>query len=247
MRAILTYHSIDESGSPISVSRASFARHVKWLLSGVVRVVPLEALLQLPSDAEAVAITFDDGIVNFGTVAAPLLLERGLPVTLFVVTDAVGTNNHWNGSVQRGIPSLRLLDWESLARLGENGVTIGSHTRTHPVLTRVERHVLNTEIHGSAARIQQETGARPRHFAYPFGQYDDAVMREAGRGFATACTTDFRILEDAEDPIALPRLDAFYLREEGRLEEWGTRQFQSYLRTRHRLRGLRAAIAGRFQ
>ena len=247
MRAILTYHSIDESGSPISVSRAAFGRHVRWLLSGVVRVVPLETLLQLPADAEAVAITFDDGIENFGTVAAPMLLERGLPVTLFVVTDAAGTNNRWNGQAQRGIPSLRLLDWPALARLGENGVTIGSHTRTHPVLTRVDRQVLNEEIHGSAARIRQETGAHPRHFAYPFGQYDDAVMREAGRVFATACTTDFRIFEDAEDPIALPRIDAFYVREEGRLEEWGTRQFRSYLRSRQRLRGLRAAIAGCFQ
>jgi peptidoglycan/xylan/chitin deacetylase (PgdA/CDA1 family) len=247
MRTILTYHSVDDSGSPISTSRADFTRHVKWLTSGVVRVVPLETLLHLPSDSDAVAITFDDGIENFATFAAPMLLERGLPVTLFVVTDSAGTNNQWQGSGTQGIPCLRLLEWSVLAHLAEQGVAIGSHTCTHPILTRVERQVLNTEIQRSAARIQQEIGAPPRHFAYPFGQYNEAVMREAGRVYTTACTTDFRVFEEAEDPLALPRLDAVYFREEGRLEKWGTPEFRSYLRVRHTLRGLRAAIAGRCQ
>ena len=40
MRAVLTYHSIDDSGSPISVRRDAFQRHVKWLASGQVAVAP---------------------------------------------------------------------------------------------------------------------------------------------------------------------------------------------------------------
>ncbi|TFG50637.1 MAG: polysaccharide deacetylase, partial [Gemmatimonadales bacterium] len=45
MRAILTYHSIDDSGSPISVAPEQFRAHVRWLQSGVIRVVPLAELL----------------------------------------------------------------------------------------------------------------------------------------------------------------------------------------------------------
>ena len=48
MRAILTYHSIDDSGSPISVSPAAFRRQLEWLVAERVRVVPLSELSHLP-------------------------------------------------------------------------------------------------------------------------------------------------------------------------------------------------------
>jgi peptidoglycan/xylan/chitin deacetylase (PgdA/CDA1 family) len=72
MRAILTYHSIDDSGSPISVAPEEFRAHVRWLGSGAVRVVPLAKLVTLPPDDDAVALTFDDAFENFSTIAAPL-------------------------------------------------------------------------------------------------------------------------------------------------------------------------------
>ena len=56
MRAILTYHSIDESGSPISVAPAAFRRHVEWLASGRVRVVSLEEIVRLNDAVDAVAL-----------------------------------------------------------------------------------------------------------------------------------------------------------------------------------------------
>jgi peptidoglycan/xylan/chitin deacetylase (PgdA/CDA1 family) len=110
MRAILTYHSIDESGSAISISESVFRGHVSWLARGGVRVVSLDALMRLPADANAVALTFDDGFVNFGDIAAPLLADHGLPSTLFVVSDAVGKTNRWPGRADRGIPELPLLN-----------------------------------------------------------------------------------------------------------------------------------------
>ena len=44
MRAILTYHSIDESGSPISMSEEVFRSQIAWLAKGHVKVVSLETL-----------------------------------------------------------------------------------------------------------------------------------------------------------------------------------------------------------
>ena len=37
MRAILTYHSVDETGSVISIDERTFRRHVAWLAKGHVR------------------------------------------------------------------------------------------------------------------------------------------------------------------------------------------------------------------
>jgi peptidoglycan/xylan/chitin deacetylase (PgdA/CDA1 family) len=117
MRAILTYHSVDETGSVISISERSFRGHAAWLAKGHVRVVPLDEITSVPPDEDAVAITFDDGLASFGRVASPLLLEHGLPATLFVVADAVGSSNVWRGRQDPGIPVQPLLDWEQLGAL----------------------------------------------------------------------------------------------------------------------------------
>ena len=128
MRAVLTYHSIDDSGSPISVSPEAFERHVRWLASGRVQVTTIDDLAACSVDAQAVALTFDDGFENFATRAAPLLTAQGFPVTLFVVTDRVGGTNQWNGRPAPGIPTLPLLDWGALEKLVTAGVTLGAHT-----------------------------------------------------------------------------------------------------------------------
>ena len=65
MRAILTYHSIDESGSPISVSPDAFRAHHRWLTGGSMKTALLADLISGPDDGQhAVAITFDDGVAN---------------------------------------------------------------------------------------------------------------------------------------------------------------------------------------
>jgi peptidoglycan/xylan/chitin deacetylase (PgdA/CDA1 family) len=114
MRAILTYHSIDPSGSPISVPLAAFERHLRWLASGAVRVLSLEALLEAPAEHDAVALTFDDGFRSFGELAAPRLEAAGLPATVFVVSGHVGRTNAWGGVVSPGITDVQLIDFVEL-------------------------------------------------------------------------------------------------------------------------------------
>ena len=67
---ILTYHSIDDSGSVISVSPAQFRRHMQILTEKRIRVVPLRDVQATPG---AVALTFDDGYRNLVEHAAPVL------------------------------------------------------------------------------------------------------------------------------------------------------------------------------
>ena len=84
MRAILTYHSIDSSGSPISISEESFRGHIRFFGSGRVRVVPLAELAALPDETDAVTLTFDDGFLNFTSAVLPSLAHLGFPATVFV-------------------------------------------------------------------------------------------------------------------------------------------------------------------
>ena len=78
MRAILTWHSLDRSGSPISVPPEEFRRQVEWLAASGVRAVTVGKLLELPDEEDAAALTFDDGFANFGEAAAPVLSEYGI-------------------------------------------------------------------------------------------------------------------------------------------------------------------------
>lgn len=237
MRAILTYHSIDDSDSPISVPASVLAGHAAWLRSGHVRVTSIPELLSLPQDADAVAVTFDDGFCNFASEAAPLL--QGLPVTLFVVTDHVGRTNQWGGQAQTGIPTLPLLDWPALARLAASGVTLGAHSRTHPDLAALGPERIAEELTGCVDRLQTEVGVAADVFAYPYGSLSPAAVAAVAARFPWACTTELRALRHEERRAELPRLDMYYFRQPGRLESWGTPGFHTYLAGRRLLRGAR--------
>ncbi|HSK17629.1 MAG TPA: polysaccharide deacetylase family protein [Longimicrobiales bacterium] len=238
MRAILTYHSIDGSGSPISVDPAAFRRHVECLTTKGPRVVGMDELLMLPDDSSAVAITFDDAFVNFAELAWPLLNDHGLPVTLFVPTEHVGGTNAWSAT-DRSIPHLPLLDGDALARLAADGVTLGSHTCTHPHLTWLSAGDVRGELERSADQLQHMTGVRPSCLAYPYGAYNPDIAAAAGAIYSMACTTEMRFLRPGDEQLRLPRLDMYYLRSEESLSAWGSPRLRVYLQARARARGCR--------
>lgn len=83
----------------------------------------------------------------------------------------------------RAEPSGRSLDWDALRALNHAGLALGSHTRTHPLLTRVDRAAIAEEIGGGVDDLTRETGSRIPAFAYPSGAVPDGVepiLRDAG-------------------------------------------------------------------
>lgn len=242
IRAILTYHSLDGSGSPISVSESAFRAHVRFLASGRVRVAPLEELIQAQDDEDVVSLTFDDGFANVADVALAMLKEYALPATVFVVTDHVGATNAWRGTSSRGIPTLPLMDWPVLGRAAEQGITIGAHTRRHSDLTTLSSAALMDEVLGSAEAISVALGARPAAFAYPYGGVNDEAAHVVREAFSLACTTELRPVSSSDDRAMLPRLDAYYFREAGQLEAWGTAAFRRRLWLRAKGRRVRQLV-----
>ena len=242
MRAVLTYHSIDHSGSPISVDPAAFERHVRWLASGKVQVTTLAGLAACPADAQAVALTFDDGFENFATHAAPLLTGHGLPATVFVVTDHVGRTNAWNGRAAAAIPTLPLLDWAALERLVAAGISLGAHTRTHRPLTHLDAAAIEDEIAGSAECLRRRLGVAPQAFAYPYGAVTQAASDKVSETFSWGCTTEHRPFGMSERPALIPRLDMYYYRAAGRLEAWQTASFKRHLMVTQQRRHLRSLL-----
>jgi peptidoglycan/xylan/chitin deacetylase (PgdA/CDA1 family) len=243
LRAILTYHSLDHSGSVISLHPETFERHLAALDARGIAVVSLERLLHMPDTVEAVALTFDDAFENFRTKAWPLIRERGLPVTLFVPTDHVGGSNAWEGAGSQ-LPRLPLLDWAALGSLASEGVTIGAHSASHARMSAQDSASLAREVDEPADRILAETGQVATVFAYPYGDQNERVRAAVRTRYPLACTTELRALGGAEDRQALPRLDMWYFRKPESLDAWGRSSFRAYLTLRNRLRAVRRWIFG---
>lgn len=140
---IITFHAV---GVP-SCSTAAFTAQLEYLKQHF-RVVPLaqlvKALRSRQSDiAHWVALTFDDGTRNNGTVAAPILKKLGLPATFFVCPGLVGRNVWlWNHEARERLRSLPAAEFAALAdSFGRNGAsleavikwmkTLPLHSRSH--------------------------------------------------------------------------------------------------------------------
>lgn len=243
MKATLTYHSIDDSGSPISLSSNVFAAHVAWLTSGRVRVLPLEALLAHPDDGEdAVAVTFDDGISTTRS-AIEMLIANGLPVTLFIVTGRVGATNQWGSRQPVAIPTLPLFGWSDLGHFVSRGAVVAAHTRTHRRLTRLTPEEVRDELEGCQHDLTERLGVSAAHLAYPFGDVDDRVLASAARTFHWGHSTDFGPVRSSDPPLRLPRLDMYYYRRPGDIECWGR---PSFVRRMAWIRAMRA-VGGRIR
>ncbi|MBI2719880.1 MAG: polysaccharide deacetylase family protein [Rhizobiales bacterium] len=105
------------------------------------------------------------------------------------------------------------MTWDELRFIASDPLcTIGAHTINHYAVGQLSDTEALAELTGSAERIADELGRRPRHFAYPYGDADSAGRRDfrlaAEAGFVTAVTTRKGLVFDAhgEHLMALPRV-----------------------------------------
>lgn len=86
---------------------------------------------------------------------------------------------------------LRPLTWSQVREMSSYGISFGSHTAHHSILTKVPKDVMYKEITDSRDRMEAETGHQPKLFSYPNGNYDDDVANCLRRaGYQAAVTQD---------------------------------------------------------
>jgi peptidoglycan/xylan/chitin deacetylase (PgdA/CDA1 family)/glycosyltransferase involved in cell wall biosynthesis len=213
---VLAYHAIaDLSTDPVLASYAvpasAFARHLDMLTRRRYRGVSLDELLAglkgvRPLPDRGVLITFDDCYEDLLATAAPLLRQRDLPAVAFAVAGALGATNAWDAHL--GASELKLLDAAGLHALAAQRIEIGSHSRTHPDLTRLADEDLRSEVAGSRADLAAAGVPEPRAFCYPYGVHDArtaAAVRAAGYDVAFALEHD--VIRPGADRYGLPRVE----------------------------------------
>jgi peptidoglycan/xylan/chitin deacetylase (PgdA/CDA1 family) len=154
----------------LSVAPDLFAQHLDRLLEEGYTTIRLDDLLAhltggSPLPARPVILTFDDGYRDNYTNAFPLLKERGMTATFFIITDLIDAN----------LPDY--LSWDMVREMHAGGMSIQSHGRNHASLKGRDDDYLIWQALGSLETIEYELGVRPRFISYPAGQYDENTIR----------------------------------------------------------------------
>jgi peptidoglycan/xylan/chitin deacetylase (PgdA/CDA1 family) len=101
-----------------------------------------------------------------------------------------------------------LAGWDELRGLDPAVITLGSHTLTHPILTSLSPASLERELGESRRALERKLGRAVEQFAYPNGDFDDAVLACARRHYPVAVTVEEGFVATGADPLRLARVNA---------------------------------------
>jgi peptidoglycan/xylan/chitin deacetylase (PgdA/CDA1 family) len=146
---------------------------------------------------KTVILTFDDGLENQYSIAAPILRQYGFKATLYV--------GQWIKGIYPDAPD-HCISKDQLIELHEDGFEIANHTMGHPSVHRCTDAQLHEELEGVENLLTELGLPRPVTFAYPGGAFSDAaqqVLRE--RGYVAARTCEPRPTSPlTDDPMLVP-------------------------------------------
>ena len=118
----------------------------------------------------AVSLAFDDGWKCTYDNALPLLDQRGIPSTHYIITKYLHE------------PQDEYVDIDAVHAIARRGHEIGCHTVSHRHLPKESDDTIQREVDLSLETLQQ-LSLQVRTFCYPFGEYDKRVInavRSAG-------------------------------------------------------------------
>ena len=198
---VLCYHAVSERfPAPLSVTPECLERQLGTLLRRGFRGATFHEAVTRPG-VRTLAVTFDDAYLSVLDLARPVLDRLGVPATVFVPTDYPDRPDRamaWPGIEQwiggEHEHELRPMSWDQIGELADAGWEIGSHTRSHPHLTKVDDARLEDELAGSRAVCEQRLGRPCLTIAYPYGDYDARIAEAAGRaGYEAAGTLPVKL------------------------------------------------------
>lgn len=213
---ILTYHSLDDSGSAISITPTLFRLQMEHLRRNGWRTLCLDELLEGHAQGEwparSLLLTFDDGYKNFVESGLPVLVGIEYTALVFVVAGRLGSSNDWPGQL-RWVPRRQLMDWTDLKAIAGAGMEIGAHSMSHPHLPRSPIDQARREVVDSRSAIQGRIAGPVDAFAYPYGETSPELEEIVRSEFRAGFGTRLAFADSKQRASSFNRIDAFYLRE----------------------------------
>ena len=208
----LVYHHVGPSRPGtygwLTVSPKRFERQIKWLARrGYVGIKPSDWLHWRnegkPIPRKPILITFDDAYADTAEHALPILLRYGFSAAVFVVTERLGATNTWDEA--KGSGTHRLMTAEQIRYWAGQGIEFGAHSRTHEDLTKLSESEQSAEVLGSKNDLCALLDSPVVSFAYPYGEFNDAICDLVGREFDLAFSLQEGMNYLSGDPRVLKR------------------------------------------
>ena len=198
--SVIMYHRFGDSRYPsTNIKKEQFLKHINELLKPEYNVISIQKALLAINDIElikdkSVVITIDDAYSSVYNYAWPIFKKHNLPFTLFISTDVI--DNKTPG----------YMSWEEIRTLRDNGVTIGSQTKSHHHMFKLSKEKIIEELKISNKRFIDEIGSRPKIFAYPYGEYNLEVLEQVKlHGFVAAFGQHSGVAHKSLGMYELPR------------------------------------------
>jgi len=216
---ILIYHAIESDDEPVEVKDIGeliyvigleeFERQMKYLYDNGYRSVLLDDYVafaihhqnkkkthgsKVCSDLpeKPVIITFDDGHLSNYTFALPVLRKYGFVATFFITTKNIGSPDG--------------MRYEQLREMAGNGMSIQSHTMTHPFLSDLPPQEIRRELRESKSILEQQLGKAIDYLALPGGRCSSTVKSIAMEvGYRAICTSAIGYNRAGTDLYSLKR------------------------------------------
>ena len=185
---ILEYHYIrvnpdpsDRLGYNLSVTPSDFERQMDWLAANGYHPVTLEQVRAYfeqnrPLPDKPVVLSFDDGYLDFYTVAWPVLQAHHFKAVAYIVPGFLNRPAYMNP--------------EQVQQLDRSGsVEIGSHTMTHANVAAETASELAFQVGQSKSALETLLGHPVVDFCYPSGGFSDsAIAALKSYGYDSATT-----------------------------------------------------------
>lgn len=207
---ILLYHRFGPTvADSMTVTTGVLEAQLKYLKDNGYTVIRLASLVDCyrgrtpgPLPPKAVVIVADDGHKSVYTYMLPLVRKYHIPVTLFIYPSAISNAKY-------------AMTWDELKALKRTGLfDIQGHTYWHPNF-KIEKKRLSPDeydrfvdmqLKKSREKIEKELDCKIDMLAWPFGIYDDQLVRKAAEaGYVAAFTIERRPAAPSDKMLTLPR------------------------------------------
>ena len=152
-----------------------------------------------------VVLTFDDGFREVHGVVLPILAERHLRATAYLVSAYIGGTSRWLAADGEG--DRPLMSWTEIRELAAEGVEIGAHGHRHLALDLLAFEAAEDEIVRSRRVLEDGLGQAVTSFAYPYGYHTGRIKQAVlAAGYTNACGVKQAMSHPADDHLALSRI-----------------------------------------
>jgi len=206
---ILLYHRFGPAvADSMTVTTTHFESQLKYFKDEGYTVIPLRQFVEyhlgkMPSiPSRSLVITADDGHKSVYTDMFPLLKKYHVPATLFLYPSALSNAPY-------------AMSWEQIREMRATGLLdLQSHTFWHPNFKREKKslrideyeNLVESQLRKAKAKLEKEFNVRVDMLAWPFGIYDEQLIKKATEvGYVAAFTMERREATLSDNPMALPR------------------------------------------